>query len=388
MKFCFILYNLLCYCIYSKKYQKFKINTWKVKRKYLGGIIAFKTNNRHHWKLSFCGIQIYSHNNKRDKFLFFTICKHNFAKKWIKKLDKKIEDKYDDIYILRHNIGETYVELMHLKERIKVNNSKNPLVIVWDEKYLNFYKMFIPRNVDLKYIPLYQADIHDVFSETSLEYKNIVIQFNGHRYFCSTPRIAENMKKEALTKPDINFYNYINDCTNIPQKSIPTKPTIPSLTIQRVNHLIKQIGLSDKFVIFAPEANSLKPMDDVFWNILAEQFSQKGYDIYVNSYLHKTNIKNAKTSCITIDELFILAQKSKGIITLGSGLSVFLTATNVPMDLIYTDFNSKSIGYDAALAIKIYSVLHLPGNSSDLIKEHNANELSSSTLSNKILARY
>ena len=285
--------------------------------------------------------------------------KHDPIKELLDKIQSQIDKNYDDIYIFRHNIGESYVELMHLADTIKANDSKNPLLVLWDKKYAGFYKMFLSDGVDMQYINLLQVEIQ------ILPDRKDVVAHNNQRFICTTPLIAQEMKKLLATKPDVNFYDYITNAAGIQKGAVPALPHPCMQSIRRVKSKVKRIELSEKFIILCPEATSLKQLTDSFWETLAEGLRKKGYDIFCNVHDGSIVPKNMKTAKMTIEELFILSKQSEGIITLGSGLAVFLTAAGVKMDVFYTDFSDKKIGYDAGLALRIYSVHHLPGVSQE-----------------------
>ena len=291
----------------------------------------------------------------------------NWQQKWLNKLQSQIDSKYDDIYLLRHNIGETTVELMLLKERIKANKSQKPLLIVWNKKNIGYYKMFVEDIVDMQYIKLHQYDIMSVFSQQGENYKEIVLKQNNQRFICSTPQIAENMVWHNGT----NFYDYIKKCCHILENAHPVFPSVSENTKANVIKIMQNIGLNKKFVIIAPEANSLAKLPRKFWLDIIAQLKKQGYDIFINSYLSECNVDNVKTARLSLEELFCLAQKSERIITLGSGLAVLLALTQVPMDIIYTELSATKITYTATQAIEKYSVFHLPMVKKENITEYN-----------------
>ena len=161
-------------------YKKLSDNKTHTQKYYiLGKVIRYKENERHCWNLSLCGIKVLSYNKKHLKLLYIPILKFNWKKKWLDRLQRQIDPIYDDIYLLRHNIGETTVELMFLQARIKANNSKKPLLIVWNKKNIGYYKMFVEDIVDMQYIKLHQYDIMSVFSQQGENYKEIVLKYNA-----------------------------------------------------------------------------------------------------------------------------------------------------------------------------------------------------------------
>lgn len=362
--------------------MKTKENGEVVKHYIFGRLLRFKKNIRGCWSFSILGIEFFSYNEKNFKFFSLPILKFNWRKKWLSRLQRQIDSQYDDIYFLRHNIGETTVELMFLKERIIKNKSKKPLLIVWDEKNIGFYRMFVEGIIDIKYIKLSQFDIMSVFSQDS-DYKEIVFKKNNQRFICSTPLIAENM---ALYKW-ANFYNYIKACTHIPKKAKPTFPVVSETTKENVLYIMKYLQLGKNFIILAPEANSLRKLPQKFWQEVIWELKKKGYDIFVNSFITKNSIEGVKTYPVTLDELFYLAQKAKRVITLGSGLSVLLALADVPMDIIYTELFAKGINYTATQTIEKYSVFYLPGVKKENITEYNTDVFDLDCIKNDIIKK-
>lgn len=358
----------------SKKISFLGIPLYKTKKKgstkkhyILGGFIRYKENEYHCWTLSVLGIDFVHYNKNEIKFCHIPIIKFNWKKKQLNKLQRQIDPKHDDIYILRHNIGETTVELMFLQARIKANKSKNPLLIVWNKKNIGYYKMFVKDNVDMQYIKLNQYDIMSVFAQRDENYKEVIFKQNNQRFICSTPQIAENM----VLYNEKNFYDYIKKCSQIPENAHPVFPSVSEDTKANVTKIMRNLGLSKKFIIIAPEANSLKKIPQEFWQDIIVQLKKKGYEIFVNSFLCECTVRNAKTQAISLEELFCLAKKSERIITLGSGLAVLFALAQVPMDIIYTEFADKNIGYTATQAIEKYSVFHLPMVKKENITEYN-----------------
>ena len=349
-------------------YKKVSDDKTRTQKHYVfGGLIRYKENERHCWDLSLCGIKVLSYNKKHLKLLYIPILKFNWRKKWMDRLQRQIDPIYDDIYLLRHNIGETTVELMFLQARIKANNSKKPLLIVWNKKNIGYYKMFVEDIVDMQYIKLHQYDIMSVFSQQGENYKEIVLKQNNQRFICSTPQIAENMVWHNGT----NFYDYIKKCCHILENAHPVFPSVSENTKANVIKIMQNIGLNKKFVIIAPEANSLAKLPRKFWLDIIAQLKKQGYDIFINSYLSECNVDNVKTARLSLEELFCLAQKSERIITLGSGLAVLLALTQVPMDIIYTELSATKITYTATQAIEKYSVFHLLMVKKENITEYN-----------------
>lgn len=369
--------------LYSRQYTAERQGRYTVKHQVLRSLVQLKTfDDKERYRLRILGIPVFTRGKGKNKLFGINIHKYDSIADWLNNLQSQIDSKYDDIYILRHNIGETYVELLHLADAIKANKSRKPLLILWDKKYTGFYKMFLPKNMDMQFIDLHQNGIHTVFDK-----QTIIVQ-NNQRFICTTPRIAQNMKKLLPTWPEVNFYDYINNAAGVPKGAQPTECKVSIQAKKRVARKIKQIGLQDKFVILCPEAISLAQIKNEFWITLANSLREKGYDIFVNIHDKGMILKNCKSARMTLEEMFLLTKRSEGVITLASGLAVLLTAAGVKMDLLYTKFSAKSIGYEPALAIQIYSVHHLPGVSKSLVKEYDTSKIKDVELIQVLLNRY
>ena len=147
------------------------------------------------------------------------------------------------------------------------------------------------------------------------------------------------------------------------------------------------------FVIIIPNANSLRQMPVEFWNIIIQKLRTMGYDVFVNNHHtrndNRTGLNLSETVSFDCDlaEMYELSRQSAGVITLASGLAVFLTAAGNKMDLIYTRTNS--VGKNAGKSMQdTYSVYNLPGIDDKKIKEYNAEEYSLHELADMILSRY
>jgi hypothetical protein len=372
--------------LYRRIIQQGKDNQTITRYKVLGGLFSIKSMG-HYWTARFCGIPIYSHSVKKDKLFFITVKRNKYQEKWLKRLNRKIPHEYDDIYILRNHIGETYAELLHIEDRIKAQKSQHPLIIVWDKKYFDFYKMFVPDHIELCYIPLKESEIHQVFNEKSSKNGDVCLSCKGRRFFCALPNIAETIKRLLPENPKLNFYSYIKACDGIPQNAKPLSIKIDTLLADKMTRRIARLGLGEKFVILCPEASTLIHLDPSFWQKITDSLLAKGYKVYANKMKEEYSLTGTITTNLSIAEIFLLAQKAKGIITLGSGLSIFLTEAHVPMDIIYTGFCRPQLGYDAEMAMRIYSVYHLP-HIADNIYEYNADKQTADKLIKRIMKHY
>ena len=201
--------------------------------------------------MRFCGITFYSKRNvngfRTTRLFWIPIHTKNLKKELLDRILQNIDDKYDDVYIIRHNIGETYVYLTHLQNWIKKNGSKKPLLLVWQKKDIPLYKMFVNKNITLQYLDISQHDLHSRFTEECIEYK-------GKRIFCPTPDIFENILEKRKDVPSWTFYTHIckDFAMDTPDKLV--KPVVPQDVRHSVELKIKEY-LFNEVILTAVLAN-------------------------------------------------------------------------------------------------------------------------------------
>ena len=145
-------------------------------------------------------------------------------------------EKYDVVYVSRHNIGETLVYLMSLKLWIRADGAKKPAILVWREKDLPFYEMFIEKGCDILRYDVSQSDLNYFLCE------NITV-IGKTQVVCPTFRIAEAMKMAWQNGDSVNFVSAIlqsmvlsttEKITNLPKISshirLKAEVTIASIT--------------------------------------------------------------------------------------------------------------------------------------------------------------
>ena len=139
--------------------------------------------------------------------------------------------------------------------------------------------------------------------------------------------------------------------------------------------------------MLCPEANSLKSLPGAFWKDLSQKFIEKGFFVFVNALDASICIENTVVIHCPIDELYVYAQNSDRIVSMASGLGVLLSTSGNSCDLIYTDFVSRSIGYDSTMVKDIYSVKHLPSMliKNSIVREWDAKHYSEEKLTEMIM---
>lgn len=303
------------------------------------GITVFSTKLRKYKVMRILGIPCYAKNRNKEFFEYFK---------------SRLGANYDAVFVSRHNIGETLVYLMYLKLWIRAVGAKKPAILVWREKDLPFYKMFVEEGCEILRFDVAQSDLNAFFRQD-------VTVVGDTQVICPTFRIAESMKIAWQKGHSVNFVSMILRSMGLPETEKMTNlPKIPSHIQHKAEVAIASLTQGSPYVLLCPEANSLKSLPMTFWKGLCQKFVEKGYVVLVNALDASICIENAVTIHCPINELYVYAQKAERIVSMASGLGVLLSTVGTSCDLIYTDFVSRSIGYDSTMAKNIYSVTNLP----------------------------
>ena len=64
-------------------------------------------------KVCVCGLQVYSRNRRRKKVLGIILKRYDYEGRWLRELAQKVGEEYDDVYLLRHNMGDVCGAHLH-----------------------------------------------------------------------------------------------------------------------------------------------------------------------------------------------------------------------------------------------------------------------------------
>lgn len=363
------------FCIYKKKFFIKHDHNCNSKT-YFEGLVT-RVSEYDTFKINFMGIRVFSrkkNEKKIVKILGIPVYIKNRREEFLRNLQKTIKPGYDNIFIIRHNIGETFLYLSYFSAWAKKNHSKKPLVVVWRPKDIYLYRMFL--NDDMyQFIELSQNDLNTFF-------KTPISNLGDMTLFTPTYHIAENMKLLYKKGKDVNFNDYIKDSMGLgSHDNITNTPNYSQELAKLVTNQLLYWGINEKrFVLLCPEATSLRELPYEIWNKIITKAHSKGLSVIVNtSKEHANKFNQADQVCfMPLDELYVLAHYSCAIVSMASGLGVFLSSVGVSMLLLYTRFKSLEIDYDADLSMKIYSVKNL-----DFINTSKVTEINCDSITNE-----
>ena len=129
-------------------------------------------------------------------FLFLPILFENVNKKSLSYFLDSVIDKYpqyDDYYVILSRSGEFFLLMHHFKEWLKMNNSKNFILIFTARYHLNICKMFFP-DIPMAYVkkanvPLISRGVKSIHSVYKT--KNIYVPTN-EKYFVQVENDIRN----------------------------------------------------------------------------------------------------------------------------------------------------------------------------------------------------
>lgn len=364
-----------------------KNNNLAVDLKFLYGLLSYREESNS-WEINIFGLTFFSVKRRKRVVakllgipLTFFDRSQRFYSDFTHCLDS-VKLKSTHVILIRHNIGESVCYLGQFANWVRKKNIEDATLIIWRKKDINLIKLFSSQVRCCGYIDISQSDVNSFFRKECLK----IGKYTVH---CPTFRIAEEMKSIHKQGIEVNFYDFILNSMDLDRSFIFTKPSVPPSTIEKANQFLLDNGIDDNnFILLCPEATSLKKVAPFFWKELIKHLQKEGYSIVINNIYGNYQQNSCIRCSLPIDQLYALGTLSKGIISLGSGLGVLMAFTGQKVDLIYTDFRSKSIGYSAELTETIYSVFHLPNIDRSIVSEWTYNKNSSHQLISKILPKY
>lgn len=305
------------------------------------------------------------------------IVKHYFRWALIRYIISHIPNNYCYIYLIRHNIGESTIYLSLLDSWINAESKKKSILLIWNKEHIPLYNIFNSKGIDTLYLPLRQSLFDVIFDGEKFMH-------GGITFFCPASNIAKQLSNRLFTGTGINFFSYITK--NFTKPLTFNRPRIPDQVA--ATQAKKSASLCRPFVVLCPEASTLQELSVSFWRKLAYDLMRIGYAIYVNTRQGHYNIESTFSFQLSISELYSLCYNSAGIISMASGISIFLYFCQKPMDILYTNFKSRKYAINSTQVLQCYSLKHIPFLSYENINEYDSSMCSETDIINAIIKRY
>lgn len=284
---------------------------------------------------------------------------------------QKIE--FDHIYLCRLNMGEAYVLACIIKEWIKVNNSQKPVVIITQKYHSDIFNMFCPE-IPYVFVPISKLEMDKTIFNVENTYRGKKILYWLPMQNCAA--LSANIKNQ-----NGHFFDMLCQYAKVDKKCISPQQVKNFCDIKNIADKLN-VNL-ENFILLTPEAISLVPLSSSFWQNLTFELKKLGFDVLYNCK-HIENIpKDAKHCFLTIPETYELAQHTKALISLRSGLNDVLSTIQTKQFIIYTALSYHSI--DTAHTLSGYSLEKMPGVNKQRIQEFNYDLLSENELIEQII---
>lgn len=276
--------------------------------------------------------------------------------------------EYDDIYIARLNIGETVLLAGLIKEWYKKNNSNKPILILTQKYHEDIFKLYCP---DIRYIyyPIEKIVLDKLLSNINYKYGN------GHIYYYVP------IKYGILSKNGKRFSEYLKELLKIDKYNYSENLCVNA----KLPFLLENQNINlDKFVIISPESNSCNPIKKIFWYKLITKLKRLDYSIFCNC-INKENYYHNTIQCnLTLSEIYALAQKSKAVIGMRSGLFDYIASIkDLNIFALYNKLEYWNI--DTENVMNAYTIKQLPFKHSSNINEYSIENCSIDELIDKII---
>lgn len=306
--------------------------------------------------------------NYRTYYIFgITVARKSLIEEFKRKYLKYIDKKYDDIYILRANSGEIYLTLTYLIDTlIEKNKSKNPLLVATQKYHVDLINLICP---EIPYIYIKNMEFKIVGYKLNIDKFRIFLLFD----FCHFQKVENDIQMKPLG--EVHYFDEILNRVGLTRSDIKIKPIkIPQSVENCMREKVENIGLNlDNFIFIAPEARSCVPLDNNYWANVINKINNQGFDVFVNITDKNTQFKNCeyKTCKLSLSEAFALAKRAKKIISLRCGFTEVLCQTNVPMDVLYTEFKQRRFfgGLNVKQVLSGFELTKIPLINKNLISE-------------------
>lgn len=304
--------------------------------------------------LKYFNVPINGQVNKSLEFIIFTDYKKLVREEISASILEQIDRSYKNIVYFRAGIGEIFLLNLYINEFLLSKNIKasNTCFVGLRTVFNDLFSLYNP-NINYKNV-------------SNIDLNKIMYSFIGDGFIFNDTKFIIYPNYDIIAKfiedckfgiSNDNFFKLILDYYSVSQTSTPISINFNSDIEKQVITKLSSVDLSfNKFIIFAPEANTLELLPENFWNKLEKIFINKGYDVFWN--LTRMKLQNKKSLQLNLKEAFFLGQKAKGIIGLSSGFLETLLLCDCKVHVLYTKYLIN--GISAENVLKTHSKKQFP----------------------------
>ena len=258
---------------------------------------------------------------------------------------------FDDAYIFASASGETFFTMQIFDQICEKMGTKKPLLISNKPYGHTIFKMFYPEAFET----IHFSNLFDLVAPMT------PLTINNHRYiFPFTKSYFSKLEEKHKNGEECHFYqNLIKHFdVDITRRRLPE---ITNESMKKIDGLILNKALGDRFVIVSPNAASNDSLSQWFWEELCVAINRLGYATFLNT-----------DDCgINMAEYRYLASKAKAVVGVRSG-ALDLSADVVPMTIAYYLPFKRRVNWDpirASYIMKNFSLKKIHGCDAACIHE-------------------
>lgn len=307
---------------------------------------------------------------------YFSMFSKTFEQKFFNSILNPIYKNHDYIFIVRTaGLGEAYLLNFMIDDIVKNKNIKSPCIVTHRRVYEDMFKLFNPD------IPCYVNNVpigvyNNALVHRFTTYKGIPVQVVHSTIEESTKLFQSYAKGYSVPYPE-----KIKEMAKVDNYTYKA-PIYSDEDIEYVNK-IENLDLNN-FVFIMPEANSILPLSETFWENVCNELRSKGYDIFANT---KCGVYPfAKSELLTIPQAMYLASLSKGFVSIRCGLLEVLSTIPVQKHVIYTPHKFNNVS--ATNLINTSSLKDYPFIDKSNLYEYNTDEINEEQIIKEIVRRF
>lgn len=232
-----------------------------------------------------------------------------------KQLARAIPQNYNKIFILKSNLGEAYLFLKYMLNKL-INKNDTTLIVATKPSHLQLVKMLAPK-ISCTLIPNIKYEINNKSFKINNQTYYIAFPL---KFYIDTETKFRNKNNNSYLSEMLNYFKISQE-----NKHDINKIKISDKTKQQVQFYAKKRNLG-KFIFISTDANTCKNVSKKFWSKLEKKLNTKV-------------IKNIPNK--DLDFVYYLASKADAKITLRSGLSEILSESGNPHIILYTGFKKR-----------------------------------------------
>lgn len=247
-------------------------------------------------------------------------------------LDLRKKDNYN--FLLPYGLGDTLMLCGFRK--------------AWEEK--NKGKIhFIIKPAHEVVMKMYGVDNYTKMDFSLDECKNLEKKIDnsfpreGEIYICH-PEFNEEGRALLckFNNLDFNFFELYKFFLHLDSQAVFDEPSIIPNISKKIAKNIENISSLEKIILISPEANSVPPLSNNFWEGVSEEMSKKGYSVIVNA-VKDPLIKNSTYLKLTVSDAVAIAFNCHRVFSLRSGFCDLIHQIGKRLTVYYGDENIKKL---------------------------------------------